>query len=319
MTKRLEILQSALGKLASKEITKIALPLGKLVIRKEYPPDLAGTADITEHYPWLKDLPDSRHIDFDSFLSDNIRDLNIIDDFADGRYKKLGKGGEGIAYLIGRRSSSDSGGYVLKIQHSTNTPEDPESVTKSDIKSLHEKSSDKDLVYQPMIYANGIFDVLWNPYLGYSDNQWRSAKIGILWWKIMEKVDTEWWNKSPLDKPKAEAMYWNHIRKILTKMSWLLGQASNKPFTSDLVAADILNLKDATNRDTMAKTMEPAIRSMAQITDDLVAIDEVLKPGWLKDFIASYLFQVGVKRRMDFAPQNFGIREGTGTIVWFDA
>ena len=61
----------------SDEITKLALPAGKLVIRKEYPPDLAGSGTIDEHYPWIEYLPkiNGATLNEDRFLSDNIEAL----------------------------------------------------------------------------------------------------------------------------------------------------------------------------------------------------------------------------------------------------
>lgn len=314
MINKLAVLQAALNRLASEEITKIALPLRKLVTRNEYPPDLSGSADISEHYPWLKDLPGAKDINFDKFLSDNIKDLNIIDDFADGKYRKLGSGGEGTAYQIGGRSLSDPASYVLKIQHSTNVFEDPEQITIADIDSLHKGDGDKDLTYQPMIYANGVLYVTW------IDPLTNRNELGIFWWKIMEKVKTDWWRGDPTHGdgylvPK----YRNHIRRVLFEITSAMAGNAKDPTETIVVIGDELGLSNSDTRKHLADSIESSVKNIPHIALDLSELSKALKPGWLSDFIASYLFQVGVKRRRDFAPQNFGIREGTGTIIWFDA
>lgn len=83
---------------------------------------------------------------------------------------------------------------------------------------------------------------------------------------------------------------------------------------------DVFDALDDNQRSEMAAELANDIRtSKSQYERYIVAdLDKILKPGWLEDLIDGMIYMITIGKK-DFMPQNLGIRESTGRLVWFDA
>lgn len=290
-------------------LSKLSVALNGLGLTKE-----AGDVSILDEKGFGSLFGDKffTGVDNDKFLDDNKSDIKNINKLAEGHFKPLGRGAEGVAFAIGRPRNGIEP-YVLKITFEplNMLPEDDEEATRYILWNEHPGAK-----HEAAIHMSGKFLMK------------SSEEESTVWWKITERT-----NQGPLTKKDIEPLIYLILRYI--KQSAM--KKAEKEATTELekeeirnqsmADSDLMNTESATildadkpsERTALAKNISQLILSSGVDRDIIEFYDDILEPGWFEDFIDGILYQMAVRGKGDFGPRNLGIRESTGRLIWFDA
>lgn len=249
-------------------------------------------------------------VDPERFIAANKSDIEKIERIAGGHYKFLHSGGEGPAWQIGKQ-----GNYVLKvtITPALDSPKDggPPTIHKEPTQDAKDVS---DILWSKipgaqheiMIQANGELQIIYHS---------KSRQPKRVWWKIIEYLDT-----SIMDEDEDDVA--DLIRLILNCVLDMANQKRDRSLiVNDIYNTDnamVLGAKDPVIRKDLVKKLATMIRSHPGVKRIVFDLGTALSPAWLEDFIDGMLYLMAVRDKGDFTPNNVGIRESTGRLVWFD-
>lgn len=294
-------------------LSKLSVALSSLGLTKA----AADVTDLESQDDIYDLLSGSRHfynVDNFEFFNDNIADLNRINKLAEGNFRLIGEGAEGVAFAIGKQRSGEEP-YVLKVTFEpiNDYPDKDNKRTKDTVWEEYSGAS-----HEVVIHSSGTFRI----------KNFDSQVSSIAWWKIIEKTNT-----NPLRKKDIEPLIQLILRYIKNfamakaeseaKTEFEKEEIRNQPIESaDIMSpesATILDADKAGTRSGLSKRISGLILSSGIDRDIIEYYNDALEPGWLEDFIDGILYQMAVRNKADFGPKNLGIRESTGRLVWFDA
>lgn len=270
--------------------------------------------------PLISAISNKYQIDKEAFVAANLQDLNDIDFMAKGNYEPLEGGVEGFVWRIGTRNQ-----YILKIIETplTNTPRDggPSTIhinPTTDVKTIHDTlwTNKPGSQHEVMIPQSGMLQIIYH-------NKARSPKI--VWWKLIELLDT-----SIMDEDEDDID--NLITSTLYAIKEMANQKREENGVPDPVReidagydiyntdnAVVLGAADSVVRTNLARRISTILKTSEDTAGIIFDLNAALSPGWLHDFIDGILYQMAVRDKGDFKPQNLGVRESTGRLCWFDA
>jgi len=302
-------IQSLITSLRKLGFVSIAQEISEKVLQEQLPEDV-----VPDKFNWIFGLG-IRYKDMDSldlFMQQNLDQLQRIDSAAKGFYKKIGGGYEGSAFLIG------NGDMVLKIQEDFYYHPHPEAEGEKELKQLFGGKASPD---QIMVYDQGILTL---PQDGED-----LISGGKLYWKIMERVNVEGWQKE--FGPELQSAVDREILSLAAQKSlyedsdpeWVEENFGTEAFNDAqhiVRAAILLGCENKEDRKYIAQKVAKSVSSY--ISSTIKKIEEMQKDlpkDWLENYIESVLYEMCLKDKMDFGAENFGRRRNTGRFVWFDA
>lgn len=255
-------------------------------------------------------------IDPERFIVANKSDIEKIERIANGHYKFLHSGGEGPAWQIGKQ-----GDYVLKITitPALDSPKDggPPTIHKEPTQDAKDVS---DILWSKipgaqheiMIRANGELQIIYHS---------KSRPPKRVWWKIIEYLDTSIMDEEQDD---VDSLIGLILHRLLEMANVQRGELNlyDSLIRHDIYSTDnavVLGAKDPVTRKDLVKKLTAIIRHNSEVKQIVFDLGTALSPGWLEDFVDSILYLMAVRDKGDFSPNNVGIRESTGRLVWFDA
>ena len=303
--KKVEALISSLHRLG---FVSLAQEISEKVLQEQLTEEI-----IPPQFSWIEKIG-IKYKDMDSlylFIQINWKQLEEINSFAKGKFKYIGGGYEGSAFQIG------DGGMVLKMQEDYHYHPKPFEQGEEELEQLFGGNASPN---QIMIYAHGE--------LALPPDGEEYFSSGKRYWRIMEKVDVEDWQKDFNNELQ------NNIDLQILSLADELepenieesegdGQDSGKEFDHYTLLRRQANRLGASNheeRKLLSKQIaEKVKRSKPSTVAKIKTIQKGLPDDWLENYIETFLFELCVKGKVDFASGNFGRRSNTGKFIWFDS
>ncbi len=263
-------------------------------------------------YP-LFDCEYFKVIDSRLFFQDNQEELDKINQLAEGYFKLLGEGGEGVAFAIGKSKDGISP-YVLKIIFGYVADS-----KHNDIKLTGDKlwGNESGAIHEPVTHSSG--QLIINEHVNS-----KFSKRFMAEWKIMENLPNPGIDDSKMNNLiSAIEIYTNNMALKEAKNSgddaFILKMKEDHWDTMPVVLSSrYLKAQNKEIRKQLAARLAREILPYPAVDHVILSLNKILEPGWLEDFIDGMLYQAAVRGKTDFHSGNLGIRESTGRLVWFD-